>query len=430
VVKFDAAAPGTPERAWLADRRLADRPAVQLDLYDELVVVAAHPDDEILGAGLLIARAAARRMRVRVVVVTDGAAAPAGTADLAKIRRRETSEAITHLAPAAETEFLAFPDGGTREHRRDITGELRHILRSTGPRALLAAPWRGDGHRDHRVVGEIMAELADERTLLEYPVWMWHWAHPVRTRLAWDRFEHVSGDGSAKRRALAAFRSQTEGPAPVLRPEMLEHFGRDLELFFSSDRWLGAEYFGGLYDRRSDPWRYETRWYEQRKRALTMASLPRRRYRRALEIGCSTGALTQELAARCDEVVAMDIDARALERVRERGLDTVTTILADALEGLPAGPFDLLVLSEVGYYWGASGVARIARQTREIATDDAHLLACHWRRPVEQRDGATDVVHGTLRRAWKRIVEHREADVVLEVFGMSGDSVAQEEGLA
>jgi hypothetical protein len=39
-------------------------------------------------------------------------------------------------------------------------------------------------------------------------------------------------------------------------------------------------------------------------------------------------------------------------------------------------------------------------------------------------------VHGTLRRAWKRIVEHREADVVLEVFGMSGDSVAQEEGLA
>ncbi|HLT67703.1 MAG TPA: PIG-L family deacetylase [Microbacterium sp.] len=430
MVKFDASMPGTPEQAWLAEDRLADRPAVQLDLHDELVVVAAHPDDETFGAGLLIAEAAKRGMRVRVVVVTDGAAARTETDDLVAVRCDETTEAVATLASHAEIEFLAFPDGQTREHRREITGELRHILQDTGPQALLAAPWRGDGHRDHRIVGEIMAEIAGDRTLLEYPIWMWHWAHPARTRLPWDRLEHVAGDGSVKRRALDAFRSQTSGTEPVVRPDMLEHFRRDTEVFFSSDRWLGTEYFGGLYDRRSDPWRYETRWYEQRKRALTMASLPRRRYRRALEIGCSTGALTEELASRCDEVIAIDLDPRAIATVRGRGLEGVTAVAADALVGLPDGPFDLIVLSEVGYYWGASGMARIARQAREISTDDAHLLACHWRRPVEEREGAADVVHSAIRRVWERIVEHREPDVVLEVFGMTGESVAQEEGFA
>src|SRR5690606_4444455 len=155
VVKFDASMPGTPEQAWLAEDRLADRPAVQLDLHDELVVVAAHPDDETFGAGLLIAEAAKRGMRVRVVVVTDGAAARTETDDLVAVRCDETTEAVATLASHAEIEFLAFPDGQTREHRREITGELRHILQDTGPQALLAAPWRGDGHRDHRIVGEI-----------------------------------------------------------------------------------------------------------------------------------------------------------------------------------------------------------------------------------------------------------------------------------
>ena len=430
MVKFDASMPGTPEQAWSAEGRLADRPSVQLDLHDELVVIAAHPDDETFGAGLLITRAAERGMRVRVIVVTDGAAAWTETDDLVAVRRRETIEAVKTLAPHVEVEFLAFPDGETREHRGEVAGELRHILRDAGAQALFAAPWRGDGHRDHRIVGEIMADIAGDRTLLEYPIWMWHWAHPVRSRLPWDRLEHVTGDGSVKRRALEAFRSQTSGTDPVVRPDMLEHFRRDTEVFFSSDRWLGAEYFGDLYDRRSDPWRYETRWYEQRKRALIMASLPRRRYRRALEVGCSTGALTEELASRCDEVIAMDLDPRAIAKVRERGLERVTAVTSDALVGMPDGPFDLIVLSEVGYYWGASGIARIARQTRDIATGDAHLLACHWRRPVEDRGGAADIVHGAIGRVWEPVVEHREPDVVLEVFGMTGESVAQEEGFA
>lgn len=430
MVSFDAATPGTPEKVWAATPHLRDRPRVLLDRYDALVVIAAHPDDEVLGAGLLMTEAAARGMPVSVIVVTDGAAS-SPEQDLAHTRRLETTEAVAMLAPRAHVEFLGFPDGATREHRAEIVGELRHVLRDAGPRTILAAPWRGDGHRDHRVIGEIMAEVAGENTLLEYPIWMWHWAHPDRTRLPWDRLEELPGDGSVKRRALGVFRSQTSGPQPVLRPEMLQHFDRDAEVFFSSDRWLGAEYFGALYDRRSDPWRYETRWYEQRKRALTVASLPRARYRRALEIGCSTGALTQELAARCDEIVAVDLDPRAVELVRARRLEGVSAVCADALEGLPEGPFDLIVLSEVGYYWGGSGTARIAREAREIASDDAHLLACHWRRPVEQREGAAEAVHDVLRRSgWRTIVEHREPDVVLDVFGISGASVAQEEGIA
>ena len=80
---------------------------------------------------------------------------------------------------------------------------------------------------------------------------------------------------------------------------------------------LPAAYFDAMYADSPDPWSFGDRWYERRKRELTLAALPARRYRRALEPGCSIGLLTAGLAARCDEVLALDTSAGAVRSARE-----------------------------------------------------------------------------------------------------------------
>ena len=51
-------------------------------------------------------------------------------------------------------------------------------------------------------------------------------------------------------------------------------------------------YFAGLYGASEDPYRLQTRWYEQRKRASVLSSLPCMRYASAYEPGCGAAALT------------------------------------------------------------------------------------------------------------------------------------------
>ena len=64
----------TPESVWRADPVLAEAEDLDLSRFHRLVVAAAHPDDESLMAGGLIASAAARGMTVDVVVASAGEA--------------------------------------------------------------------------------------------------------------------------------------------------------------------------------------------------------------------------------------------------------------------------------------------------------------------------------------------------------------------
>src|SRR5690606_6269650 len=102
-----------------------------------------------------------------------------------------------------------------------------------------------------------------------------------------------------------------------------------------------------------DPWGFETRWYERRKRAITIASLPRQRYRHALEVGCSTGMLTAELAKFCDAVLAVDTAEAPLTTARARltGEHHVSFERMTMPHEWPTERFDLILFSEVGYYW-------------------------------------------------------------------------------
>ena len=134
MVSFDHREPGTSEQRWAADGRLATRPLLSLDEIDALIVIAAHPDDETLGAGGLIAACAARGLPVRVVVVTDGAAA-SGHPDAGLVSRRsaELAAAVAELAPDAVIDELGFADGGALEDRAAIRDALRTNVSDSDP---------------------------------------------------------------------------------------------------------------------------------------------------------------------------------------------------------------------------------------------------------------------------------------------------------
>ena len=144
-------------------------------------------------------------------------------------------------------------------------------------------------------------------------------------------------------------------------------------------RSLEPGYFDGLYAANPDPWRMETSPYEAAKYRATLAALPRPRYAHAVEIGCAVGVLTERLAARCEDLLGLDVAKAALDRAAARcwGLP-VRFELSELPDRAPAGRFDLIMLSEVIYYFDAAGVVQLAERVAEMAAPDADIMLVHW----------------------------------------------------
>jgi len=200
---------------------------------------------------------------------------------------------------------------------------------------------------------------------------------------------------------------------------------------------LPTAYFDAMYAESPDPWSFRDRWYERRKRALTLAALPARRYRSALEPGCSIGLLTEGLAQRCDEVLAIDTSADAVVTAREHLVDQphVRVEQRRLPEDWPGdrSAYDLVLLSEVGYYFDATDLDTVLDRIVTSLTGDGTLLACHWRHPVADYPRSGDDVHAAIaaRPELRRAVRHVETDFLLEVFTVGDQpSVAHREGLA
>lgn len=195
-----------------------------------------------------------------------------------------------------------------------------------------------------------------------------------------------------------------------------------------------AEYFRSLYAQGDDPWGYRTRWYEQRKRAISAACLPDRRYASAFEPGCAGGDLAAELAPRCDRYLAADLDPTAVAAAT-RLLAPLPQVEVRRLQlpgGWPPGQrFDLVVLSELGYYLGAAGLAEVARLTVDSLAEGGVVLACHWRHPIEGCELDGDAVQQALHQALglPRLVQHLEPDFSLAVWSRDGRSPAERDGL-
>ncbi len=424
---------GTSADAW--SDSLAARSPAELGLPDApglLVVAGAHPDDETLGAGGLIHVAHRAGWEVEVVSATAGERSHPASAShpvhaMAARRRDELAAAVARLAPSAHVTCLGLPDGRVEAHVDELVDHLVRRIGLRGASTVVAATWRGDGHPDHEAVGRAAA-LAARRTdarLLEYPVWMWHWG--TEQDLPWPQARLLVLDDealSAKRRAVAAHESQVKplsdqpGDEVLLGPGVLAHFDRDVEVVFEAAHRTDDDALDRVHRDRPDPWRVDS-FYERRKRAITLASLPRERYPQALEVGCSVGALAEDLAQRCDALLAVDSSPTAVEAARRRlaALAHVQVRRAEVPAQWPDGGFDLVSVSEVGYFLSPRQLDALVPRALDALATDGHLLLCHWRHDLVGWPLTGRAVHEAFLSAGAGVlVEHHDADFVLHVL--------------
>lgn len=472
--RFDHRDPGRDDETWRALPQWRSVPSLRLDgtpggaagpvpglREQRVVVVVAHPDDETLACGGLLARAAERDVPTVVVIATDGEAShpesPTHTPrSLAARRRDEAAAALAVLHPAAQLVRLGLPDGGLAGHEQALVERFSSLVDAD---TLLVSTWRGDGHDDHEVVARAAAAVADRAGArhLEAPIWLWFWGEP--SDVPWPDLAVLpltGGEIEAKERALGCYPSQTmplsaaPGDEAVLGSRMLGAFRRPFETYVQAGRAVGSSgttsgdeqardvraVFEELHRGDEDPWRTRTSWYESRRRALVLASLPHPRLGRVLEVGCSVGELTAALAGRADETVGVDVSEAALDRARARcaGLPVRFERL-HVPHDWPAGEYDVVVLSEIGYFLSEADLVETVRRACGSLRRDGALLLVHWRHEVADwpLDGpavhalAVPVVTGRGLTAATHVVDD---DVLLDLYrGRDRVSPARAEGL-
>jgi protein-L-isoaspartate O-methyltransferase len=199
---------------------------------------------------------------------------------------------------------------------------------------------------------------------------------------------------------------------------------------------LALEYFEKMYAASDDPWDFEKRWYDRRKYAMTLASLRHERYASAYEPACSIGVLSHALAPRCDALLCTELVGAAVDRARSRlaGLAHVRVEQQDITDAWPDGQFDLIVLSEILYYFDAVTASGILTRAAAGLAPGGDLVLVHWRHPVvehirtgqQSQDQAADI--GELAR----VAHYDDADFLLDVYARQPPepaSVAQRDGL-
>lgn len=152
---------------------------------------------------------------------------------------------------------------------------------------------------------------------------------------------------------------------------------------------LDATYFDDIFAADDDPWDLASSDYEAKKFQATHDAIADRRYARALEIGCAHGVLTEKLVGLCDSLLAVDISSKALSKARERvgdrpGLDLAQ--MAFPKETPHAAAFDLVILSEVVYYWGVVDLDRASEWLRDGVASGGRVILVHY-------TGETDYPH-------------------------------------
>ena len=239
---------GTPEDQWLPWLSSSQIPMTPLDHLvgagHRVLLVAPHPDDEVLAAGGLLAMLAAHWQEPFVIAVTDGTASHPGSTlwtpqRLKAERPLESTKALTRLGLTGISLRMQLPDGGLEAAEDELSRRLEDLICSGD---TVVTTWRHDGHPDHEAPGRAWGGACARRGggLLEAPVWAWHWAQVEDSRLPWHRARRLALDPRAracKVHAVRAFSSQLQcdpstGAEPVLRQSMVARAAWPFELFF------------------------------------------------------------------------------------------------------------------------------------------------------------------------------------------------------
>ena len=147
-----------------------------------------------------------------------------------------------------------------------------------------------------------------------------------------------------------------------------------------TERSRDAAYFEAMYAADPDPWRFRTSAYEAAKYAATVAAIADRRYRSGLEVGCSIGVLSQQVAPLCDDFLGLDIAEAPLVEARMR-CDDMSRVRFERMavpEAWPDGGFDLILLSEVLYFLNLADIARAASHVRRSLLPGGTVLLINW----------------------------------------------------
>jgi LmbE family N-acetylglucosaminyl deacetylase len=244
---------GTPDADWQAWRGLAELPPITAaelaPTQGRAIIIAPHPDDEVLASGGLLQLLHAQGTRTVLLAVTDGTASHPGSGllsptDLARLRPQETAAALQTMgldnANAPQLLRARLPDGQVRAHLEELHTLLRQLLR---PDDTVFVTWRQDGHPDHEACGlaASLAARACRATLVEMPVWSWHWATPGDPRLPWHRARRLQLSDDVLRRkqqAVQCFQTQlhddpSSGQQAILPPHVLARLLHPYEIYFT-----------------------------------------------------------------------------------------------------------------------------------------------------------------------------------------------------
>lgn len=365
-----------------------------------LIVMAPHPDDELLGAGGLMARAVARGETVAVIFVTDGSGS-----DLAiqphVLRQRRREEACAGLVMMLEklplVLFLYHGDGNFEAWCVDITTNSalgRFLSKLPGSSLLVTDP--ADAHPDHKAAFGLASRIVSAGLVDRLDVM------PISQRVdgVFDPQNYeahpVASFATRKADALRCHTSQIESEsgfvltAPVRAAFCDTEYIRPVHnrnAFTASAEAVPAAHFENLFEHSSDPWHYETTAYEADRFRRTIDALGGKRYSQALELGCANGALTSRLLPQCDAIIATDVSVAALKAARAR-FSTTSNIdfrQGNLPEDLPEGRFDLIVVSDMLYYLGLRGITRLMAQLPSRAAPGCRIVISNYL-------GATDCV--------------------------------------
>lgn len=185
---------------------------------------------------------------------------------------------------------------------------------------------------------------------------------------------------------------------------------------------LPPAYFDAVYAANADPWGFETSAYEACKYNATLEALPQARYANAFEAGCSIGVLTHRLAERCGRLLSVDVSEAALDQARDRCRDQPNVAFERRV--LPgefpdaAGPFDLILVSEVGYYFSEADLGRFRACCAGALARGGTLLLVHWTAPVHDYPLTGDSVHEAFLSdpAFRHVHGAREPEYRLDVL--------------
>lgn len=218
-------------------------------------------------------------------------------------------------------------------------------------------------------------------------------------------------------------------------------------------------YFDALYNDNSDPWQYQTRWYEKRKRDMCLAVLPQAKYANAIELGCGNGVFSELLARRCQALLSIDGNHQAVQLAKQRLAESahvkvIQGVIPDVLTSNKSS-FDLIIISEILYYLPPNDIDTVITWIKENLAVGGTLLCCHWRYAIDGFAMTGETVHQRLHQAFNKVnsrvnnesnpereqhinAKHStfthqskiiDSDFLLDVWQHTSESVAMQENL-